>query len=158
MFSAFTLAEEQWNVDDVLKKLKSDKAEEFVNSILPRGDWKTYGSFLDQIETATPKWLEVAQLLKTHTDAGASEALSITLAQAIKNNPEAVFGIMSEHNVKWSCSVPLIEPTKKEFDDFTVTTSMAVRKINKPSLAVKKAICLKELNSIKEHYHKIWPQ
>jgi len=156
---SFNIAAEQaWDVDEILTKLKSNQAIEFVNSIKPGDDWKVFDNLLKRIESGDPKWLEVGVILEDYTDAGISMGLSIAFAQAIKNNPEVVLAIMSEYDVSWSCSVPLIEPTKDVFDYFVNSTLSAVNKMDSPKLAMKKDTCLKKLNEAKERHIKAWAQ
>ena len=148
-------AERVWNVDEVLTMLQSDRAIDFVNSIKPEDDWDEYESLLNEIKLGDPKWLEVGVILASYTDAGISMGVSITFAQALKNNPEAVLSTMSEQDVIWSCSVPLIEPTKKDFYYFVNSTLTAVSEINTEQLLEKKELCLKQLQQAKDRYRKL---
>jgi hypothetical protein len=152
LFPLFTNANPDWDVNTVLEKLKSKDAKEFVKSLTPENDLEmtTYGSLLDKIETGTPQWLEVAILLKPYTDAGLSEALAITLAQAIKNNPSNLLSVLSEEEIKWSCSAPLIEPTKEEHENFIKLTLAAVSTVKESELSNKKQLCIEALNKSSE--------
>lgn len=146
-----------WNVDEVLMKLKSEQSDTFVNSVLFEGGWSVYDSLIKQIESGEPKWLEVAELLRQHTDAGASEAIATALGNAIKNNPEAVLAMMSDFEVKWSCSVPLIEPSKQEFINFVDLTLKSMSKVTDENLNTKKSICIEQLNAATQYY-KTWEE
>jgi hypothetical protein len=150
LFCSVVYSKVQWSIDDVILNLESNQAANYVTLLLSSPDWKEYEDLLSEIENGTPKWLRVAVLLKKHTDAAASLSLSITLAQTIKNNPSGVFELLSNDEIKWSCSVPLIEPTKSEFSEFITKTMAAVNSIENTKVASKKAICLNELSNAKK--------
>lgn len=147
LFSSFASSKEQWDVDEVILSLESNQANNYMSKLLSSPDLKEYELLLLEMETGTPKWLKVATLMKEHTDAASSMSLSITLALAIKNNPSGVLELLNDDEITWSCSVPLIEPTKVEFSDFITKTMTAVNSIDSSKIARQKAICLNELNN-----------
>ena len=154
-FTSFSNAAESLDINEIKAGLESKDAKYY--SYLLWKDWNKFQLFLEKVESGDPQWLKVGKLLEQYTDAGVSTALSLTFARAIQNNPKEVLQIMSEYDVKWSCSVPLLEPKKSDYDAFVKKTTIAVQSLNVLELTEKKIVCLENLEKARDFSENHWP-
>ncbi len=111
-------------------------------------DDHAYNKVLAHIETGDEKWLKVADALGCCVDAGPAEELGISIAIALTHSPEPVLRRQSMSSLRDVCTVPLIEPTKAEFEAHVKAVKAALQRVKDPALQEKKMECLKEINAV----------
>jgi hypothetical protein len=105
----------------------------------------------DGIASGKAEWLQVAELLRPVSDAGASEDLSDAISNALPKNPEGVLRFVKdgkdfeEFTVEGACFVSPRSETKSGALRFLKASERAVKKIKAADLKDTKARCLKSL-------------
>ena len=117
----------------VVKQLKSRKGE----------NWQ---KLVHKVESGNVEWLHVAGGLLKATDAGDTESLHFALSIALTRNAEGVLSLLGpEVPADRICTVPYIEPSAKEEEEYRTKARASIAKVLKPELALQKNACLKEL-------------
>lgn len=112
---------------------------------------KAWQDVYDGIASGKTEWLQVAELLRPASDAGASEDLSDALSEALPKNPVGVLRFVKEgkgfeeFTVEEACFASPRSETKSVALRFLKTSELAVKKINAADLKDAKARCLKSL-------------
>jgi hypothetical protein len=102
-------------------------------------DQERYDELLGNISAGKEEWIALAPKIVSGTDAGASEELGISLADALPKNPKAVLGILDQS--KWTissgrvCSIPFIEPEKDFYESYAKSALVAVKAVSDAGLA-----------------------
>ena len=95
------------------------------------------------IETADPKWLEVARLLKPASDAGLALSLNYSVARALPRAPERVLALIGHgFTVEDVCTSPFIEPEPGVAENYQRRTVAALRGVRAPGLSSVVSECL----------------
>jgi hypothetical protein len=98
--------------------LTADAVIAEMNKTSPADYVKTHGvnspvyqNIMAQIESGDAGWLNVAQKLRAVTDAGATEAIDISVARALPKAPAAVIALANTgFPIDKICTSPFIEP------------------------------------------------
>ena len=98
-------------------------------------DQKRYSELLGNISAGKGEWIALAPKIVSGTDAGASEGLGISLAEALPKNPKAVLGILDQSKATLSsgrvCSIPFIEPEKDFLESYAKSALAAIEEIGR---------------------------
>ena len=119
-------------------------------------DWESWQKVLQKIASGRQEWLEIAVVLKKHSDAGMSETLIHAVGEALENEPELVLTITAEeYPLKNICSGPDIDDERYSTYDAALT---AIRKridaltaIDNKTLEMKRANCIEQLKTAVTH-------
>ncbi|WP_353669137.1 hypothetical protein [Marinomonas sp. THO17] len=96
---------------------------------------------LGQIETGAKPWLNIADLLKAHSDAATTRGLNYAMFFALKNAPSNVLTVLGKHySVKEVCVSPFIE-NELEYELGFLKT-IRNRLIKTTTVSNEKASCL----------------
>lgn len=112
---------------------------------------KAWQDVYDGIASGKTDWLQVAELLRPASDAGASEDLSDALSEALPKNPVGVLRFVKdgkgfeEFTVEEACFASPRSETKSGALRFIKASERAVKKISAVDLKDAKARCLKSL-------------
>lgn len=102
---------------------------------------------IEQIETGDPRWLEVAQALKSGTDAGSSMELQIAVSVALPKAPAEVLSMLGTDyrgfRLEEICSGILIEPPPGLQESLLQRSEAALLALRIPELEDKRRMCLK---------------
>ena len=132
--------------DWILQDLSKHGAKHAVKSMR---DQERYDELLGNISAGKEEWIALTPRIVTGTDAGASEELAISLAEALPKNPDAVLGILDQSKATISsgrvCSIPFIEPEKAFYESYAKAALAAVKAVSGAGLAKQKELCLAEL-------------
>lgn len=135
--------------------LNSADAKEYAFSLYSHGS--KFSTILERIESGDPDWLTLGRLLEKHADGWIATSLFLSFANAIQKNPKSALSIMTDHEIFLSCSVPLLEPTKYDFDTFVKNTMEAVQELDDVELSEKKKLCLGYLEEAQYFSENNWP-
>ncbi|MQR02107.1 hypothetical protein [Glaciimonas soli] len=106
---------------------------------------------LAQASSGNKAWLKVISALHAGTDAGDSEALEITLAEALPKNGAEVLKLLGKNfPVEKVCSAPFIEPEPTFMATYIKTARMALNNETSTALIPIRDSCLVQLNAIKK--------
>jgi hypothetical protein len=99
-------------------------------------------------------WVALAPLVAPGTDAGASEGLSIALADALPKAPDAVLGVLTEGgggplDVARVCSAPFIEDTPKHHVAYVQAAVKALDRPLPPKIRPAGQACLTRLRQVR---------
>lgn len=114
-------------------------------------DERLFLKLLPHIAAAEPCWLEVADLLKTVADAGASEELESAMSRALTSHPERALPYLSAEGrfpISLVCSGSQVgvDETEAGFRQWLKRTRTAVESVKLPSeLEAKRQHCLTEI-------------
>ena len=141
-------------VDDIRQILATRGATRAVAQMSATGDW---GRFIDRVSSGDIGAIILARELSKGTDAGASEDITIGLAEALPKAPRHVLGVLiSDPNGTLSysqvCSAPFIEDTPKHQRTYKAAALRAVRRVVRsrdPDLTLPSKLCIAELKRIK---------
>ena len=118
-------------------------------------DQGRYDELLGNISAGKAEWIALVPGIASGTDAGASEELGISLAEALPLNPKAVLGILDQSRRTISsgrvCSIPFIEPEKGFYESYAKSAFAAVKAVSDARLAKQKRLCLAELQKARAH-------
>lgn len=118
-------------------------------------DQERYDELLGNISAGKEEWIALAPKIVSGTDAGASEELGISLAEALPKNPKAVLGILDKSKRTISsgrvCSIPFIEPEKDFYESYAKSALAAVEAVSDAELAKQKELCLTELQKARAY-------
>lgn len=125
------------------EKVKAASAENAGLNSLSAQDFDALARHLEKGEA---DWIRLVPALAEHTDASYSEGLTISLARALVVNPAAVLSILdprdSSLSVNRVCSVPFIEISDDEADEYVKAAVESVGKVTSPALQGRKRACL----------------
>jgi hypothetical protein len=107
-----------------------------------------FDKLLDHVSAGEDAWIALAPLLAPGTDAGTSEALSISLATALPKNARAVLEVLDPATLPLSvsavCDVPFIEIPLAEARDYVRKATEAVSAVHNVAQAEACLITLRE--------------
>lgn len=112
-----------------------------------------FDALLAHVDKGHEEWIAMLPAFSKHTDAYFSEALGISLAEALLHNPEAVLRVADNVDsnaplaLEHICGVPFIEITRQEVLDYQRKANVSLNSVTQPSLQAKKSACLNVLNS-----------
>lgn len=152
LFTNFCYSQELSSPLDVVavkKSLATHGPKKTVRNIFSHLPLET--ELLKGIASGGSDWLAVAAILRSHTDAGASEAVDIALARALPLNAQGVLGLSLGRKVLvFVCSAPFIEPTDEELDAYFTNVESALANVTAPNLATKAVNCRNNINATKQ--------
>jgi hypothetical protein len=129
----------------IAKEIASRGAQAVVERLTKDGD---YDRVLGHIDSGDGSWVALAPKLAPGADAGNAEALVISLAFALPNNPGAVLSILSGKDgfaPEDVCSAPFIEGTVRDIAAYVRKAEAAVSRVTDPGRQAVKAACLAQL-------------
>ena len=135
---------------DVQERIGSEGAKATVAYLDQANEWD---AVVERIGKGDSEWIAVAAQLATGTDAGDSEDLGISLAQALPHNPLAVLQVMDIVDesgvvgVDRVCGVPFIETTRAFNKAYLRRAIPAVSHVQAADLIAKRDKCLARLKS-----------
>jgi hypothetical protein len=110
-----------------------------------------YEVVLDGVSSGAAQWLALVPRLKKGTDAGTSEFLKISVAEALPHNAAGVLRLGARG---WpmadACSYPMLEPTRAQTRKYFAAAIPAVEAVHDPALQTAKATCLSELRTARK--------
>jgi hypothetical protein len=143
------------DIDEIATGLNSIDADTFTYYLFT--DDSKFNYVREKIESGDIGWIDIGRRLEKYSDGGVGTDLAISFAKAIQINPSYSLSLMTDYEVWWSCSVPLLEPTKSEFDAFVERTIVAVEKLNDNEVSKKKKSCLDALFNARSFSEHEWP-
>ena len=130
-----------------MEKIKAASADSAALNSLSEKDFDTFSRHLEKGESV---WISLVPALAKHTDAAYSEGLTISLARGLAANPTAVLAILknddSPLSVKRVCSVPFIEISDKDADEYVRKANKSISQVKSSVLQERKQSCLHVLN------------
>jgi hypothetical protein len=146
----------------LIKEIKDKGAKAVLEELTVDDDWNKFLKVCGKIKTGNKEWLEVARLLYPSSDAGASESLEASVAQALSNAPRQVLELIaeSEHSkegkftVGTVCISPFIEPEPGVEEKFLRGAEKALKSLNtsdNPRLNKLRIQCLKNIQKDISH-------
>ena len=107
---------------------------------------------VDHISRGEEAWIALAPSLAAGTDAGASETLSVSLADALPRNPEAVLAVLDLTDGPvlgpgQVCSAPFYDDSKAASARYRRRALQAVKAIRDPRLNAARDACLTRLKA-----------
>ena len=110
-----------------------------------------YEVVLDGISSGDAQWLALAPGLQKGADAGPSEFLKISVAEALPHNAAAVLRL-GAHGwpIANACSYPMLEPKPADTRRYFAAAIPAVTAVHDPALQSAKATCLSELRKARK--------
>lgn len=116
-------------------------------------DEDTWESLLARIGGGSPAWLEVATLLKTSAEGGASYELSIAVGEALAEAPEdALRALREAFDVETVCGEIALPSDRKEWTDLPARIDQRVRAVagaRAPDIQAVREACLRELRALR---------
>jgi hypothetical protein len=105
-----------------------------------------YEVVLDGISSGKAQWLALAPELQKGADAGPSEFLKISVAEALPHNAAGVLRL-GAHGwpIDRACSYPMLEAKPADTRRYFATAIPAVTAVRDPALQSARHICLAEL-------------
>lgn len=140
----------------LIKEIKIKGAKAVLANLTVDYDSRKFLKVCGKIKTGNKEWLEVARLLYPSSDAGASEDLEASVAQALPNAPRQVLELIaeSEHSkegkftVGTVCISPFIEPEPGVEEKFLRGAEKALKSLDtsdNPKLNSLRFQCLKSI-------------
>jgi hypothetical protein len=103
-----------------------------------------WNQVLAGIESAEPKWLEIAQRLHPFSDAGSSEDLHNAVARALPKAPERILSLIGPgFEIEFMCTSPFIEPEPGVAEAYERQALAALASVRSPKLRPLAAKCAK---------------
>jgi hypothetical protein len=111
-----------------------------------------YEAVLDGISSGKAQWLALAPELQKGADAGPSEFLKISVAEALPHNAAGVLRL-GAHGwpIANACSYPMLEPRPADTRRYFAKAIPAVAAVRDPTLQSARAICLTELRKAQKN-------
>lgn len=126
--------------DDVLARIHREGGKAVLADL-----WEHDAEFemvMRGIESANPRWLEVAQLLKPYSDAGLSESINMAVARALPLDPERVLRLIGHgFELDLVCTSPFDEPDVGVAEAYESKTLAALASLRDPDLKSIAAQC-----------------
>jgi hypothetical protein len=133
-------------------------ARELINEIKQNGEVvvlrkiisndSLYATLIEQVEHASPEWIEIAVRLISHADAGFASELDSALSLALSKRPARVLTGLDEQYIKAVCSAPFLidYPDFKSGLKILKRTKVMLLKLEANNLDNKKKICLTQVS------------
>jgi hypothetical protein len=142
--------QDKLDVDKLIEQVNSEGAVIVINSLY--SDDEVWQLCLDNIATANHKWIQLAVLLRPHSDAGISNMLDSAIGEAIEISPEKVFQLTQNvFKLNQICGSPDIDNNKYstyEKAEATVERRIeSVKKVDNKALIKLRDGCIKELET-----------
>lgn len=134
------------SADAIAKDIAAHGAKAVVDRLDSKGD---YERVLDLIDKGNTDYVALAPKLAPGADAGNAEALIISLAFALPNNPRAVLSILGGKDgfaVDDVCEAPFIEGTVPSVPAYVKSAKRALAQVSDQRLARIKAACIVQLD------------
>src|SRR5258708_1019013 len=127
--------------ESILRQIEAEGPRIVLNRLWD--DQQTFWRICELIETADPKWLEVARQLKPASDAFLALSIDYCVARALPNAPERVLALIGHgFDVEKTCTSPFIEPEPGIAEEYQRRAVAALRAIRAPRLSSLVAECL----------------
>ncbi len=142
-------------VDDTRKALATRGPARAVAEMTANGDW---GRVVARISSGDVAAIGLVRELAKGTDAGTSEELTISLAEALPKAPRHVLAVLTpDRNSTLSygrvCSAPFIEDSSRHQRAYKAAALRAVGRVSRsrdPDLVLASESCIGELKKIKD--------
>jgi hypothetical protein len=154
VLGSLSRADDLAGLDEIEAGLNSVEAHLYAYNLFTNNS--KFNSVLEGIESGDADWIRIGKRLKQYSDGGVGTDLAISFAKAVQSNPSYSLSVMTDYEVWWSCSVPLIEPTKAEFDSFIESTIIALEKLDDIKVFEKKKSCLDALEKVRNFSENEW--
>lgn len=133
---------------DIRRSVADVGAEATVRSLSKDGHWNAVEA---EIGTGDADWVALAPLLAPGTDAGTSEGLSISLADALPKNPRAVLAVLNVRGgdmlgAEHVCAAPFIEDTAEHQASYKKSALRSLSGITEASLQPARVACIDRLS------------
>ena len=130
--------------EDIVTRIQRDGGK-FVLDDLWNHD-SEFEAVLRGIESANPRWLEVAQLLKPFSDAGSSESINYAVARALPIDPERVLHMIGHgFDLISLCTSPFDEPEPGVAEAYERRALSALASLRDPDLKSLASECAKQV-------------
>lgn len=141
-------------VHDMHQVLATQGPTRAVAEMRASGDWARVTALISSGDTGA---ISLVPELAKGTDAGSSEELTISLAEALPNAPRNVLAVLTpDRNSMLSysrvCSAPFIEDTSRHQREYKAAALKAVRRVFRsrdPDLVLASEFCIAELKRAK---------
>lgn len=139
-------------VEQVEKAIQERGASAVVDELNHQEGTSAWESIEDRVATGNGRWLRIAQQLRPYTDAGTSESLDNSIAEALPKNAEGVLAMLGKDQSKEFttdrvCSgETFIEVSRTTLRRHLRAGITAVEKVNDPKLQPVKEACVAALN------------
>lgn len=105
-----------------------------------------YEVVLDGVSSGDSQWLAQVPRLTNGTDAGTSEFLKISVAEALPHNAAGVLRLgLHGWSMEKACSYPMLEPKPSNTRRYFAAAIPAVEAVHDPALQTAKRTCLSAL-------------
>jgi hypothetical protein len=112
-------------------------------------DQRRWEQVLGQISAGRDTWLDVADRLRSVSDAGASEALDQAVSAALPKNPRGVLKLLDKHfTLEAVCTSQFIEPPSGVEKRFLAEAKRALSRVKTGPLAAKARSCEASLGKV----------
>jgi hypothetical protein len=155
VLGSLSRADDLAGLDEIEAGLNSVEAHAYAYDLFTNDS--KFNSVLEGIESGNADWIRIGKHLEQYSDGGMATDLAISFAKAVQSNPSYSLSVMSDYEVWWSCSVPLLEPTKAEFDSFIESTIIALEKLDDIKVFEKQKSCLDALEKARNFSENEWP-
>jgi hypothetical protein len=130
--------------EDIIARIQRDGGKTVLEEL-----WNHESEFeavLRGIESANPRWLEVAQRLKPFSDAGSSESINYAVARALPIDPQRVL-LMIGHGFDMDviCTSPFNEPESGVAEAYERSALSALDFLHDPDLKAVASECAKRI-------------
>ena len=124
--------------------------QETVGMLTAAKDRTRWRSVLHGVARGDARWLALVEDLSAGTDAGASEALQVSIATALPKNPAGVLRLVRDDgplSVAQLCSAPFIEPTRAFLLRYLRQARTALRRLDDRRVEARRVACLQVVQS-----------
>jgi hypothetical protein len=140
--SSVAVASAPVTADQLLRQIEAEGARQVLQRLWENED--QFGHVCGRIESADPRWLEVARRLKPSSDASLSLGLNYAVARALVINPTRVLKLINHgFTVDDVCTSPFIEPDPGVAERYQRRASAALRRPTDGDLEAVRKECLK---------------
>ncbi len=139
-------------LEQVEKAIQDRGAPAVVDELNHQQGTSAWESIEDRVAMGNGRWLRVAQQLRRYTDAGVSESLDNSMAEALPRNAEGVLAMLGTDQSKDFTSERVcsgetfIEVSKSRLRRHLRAGVTAVEKVSDPKLQHVKEACVAALN------------
>ena len=126
----------------LLARISKDGAQTVVKQLNTPNE-KEWEWVMDRVESGGDEWLDVADKLRSGTDAGTAEELSMVMARALVHNPNHVLRMTGNvWKVEDICADLEIEEPAAKMRKRIADVRLALQTVVAPELQEKKKACL----------------
>lgn len=129
---------------------------------LTENNWEGYDYIFEKVASGDRDWINAfITYVAPGTDAASAEGVTIALAYALPNNPNAVLYLddyTTGPSLARICTLPFIEPEYEFIRDYGKRTLAALRRVDDPDLLETRDICIRRLQESLNYCEKIYKE